>query len=63
VLLLGLPHSALRFLPVCLPAPMFFAQGYVEMKDWWRVGFLCAVTNLFIWMTFGFAWWKWLGLW
>jgi len=45
------------------PAPMFFAQGYVEMKDWWRVGFLCAITNLFIWMTFGFAWWKWLGLW
>ncbi|MCX6609630.1 MAG: DASS family sodium-coupled anion symporter [Acidobacteria bacterium] len=45
------------------PAPMFFAQGYVEMKDWWRVGFVCAIANLLIWMTFGFAWWKWLGIW
>lgn len=45
------------------PAPMFFAQGYVEMKDWWRVGFVCAITNLFVWSTVGFAWWKFIGLW
>jgi DASS family divalent anion:Na+ symporter len=45
------------------PAPMFFGQGYVEMKDWWRVGFICAITNLFIWSTVGFSWWKWIGLW
>ena len=45
------------------PAPMFFAQGYVEMKDWWRIGFCCALVNLTIWSTIGFAWWKWLGIW
>ena len=45
------------------PAPMFFAQGYVEMKDWWRIGFCCALVNLTIWSTVGFAWWKWLGIW
>ncbi|MFN8938330.1 MAG: anion permease [Acidobacteriota bacterium] len=45
------------------PAPMFFAQGYNEMRDWWRIGFACAVMNLAIWGTVGFAWWKWIGLW
>jgi DASS family divalent anion:Na+ symporter len=45
------------------PAPMFFAQGYVEMRDWWRIGFVCAVLNLTIWGTVGFGWWKWIGLW
>lgn len=45
------------------PAPMFFGQGYVEMRDWWRIGFICALANLAIWSTLGFAWWKWLGIW
>lgn len=45
------------------PSPMFFSQGYVEMKDWWRIGFVCAAVNLLIWCTAGFAWWRVLGLW
>lgn len=45
------------------PSPMFFAQGYVEMKDWWRIGFVCALVNLLIWTTVGFLWWKFLGIW
>ncbi len=45
------------------PAPMFFAQGYVEMRDWWRIGIVCALLNLTVWSTVGFAWWKWLGMW
>jgi DASS family divalent anion:Na+ symporter len=45
------------------PAPMFFAQGYVSMKDWWRVGAVVATANFAIWATIGFAWWKLLGLW
>ncbi|WP_051670135.1 DASS family sodium-coupled anion symporter [Bryobacter aggregatus] len=45
------------------PAPMFFAQEYVDMKSWWRVGFLCALLNIAIWSTVGFAWWKFVGLW
>jgi DASS family divalent anion:Na+ symporter len=45
------------------PAPMFFSHGYVDMKAWWRIGFVCALVNLSIWCTVGFGWWKLLGLW
>jgi divalent anion:Na+ symporter, DASS family len=45
------------------PSPMFFSQGYIEMKDWWRIGFVCAIANLTIWCTVGFAWWRVIGLW
>jgi DASS family divalent anion:Na+ symporter len=45
------------------PAPMFFAHGYVTMKDWWRVGFVVSLCHLAVWSTAGFAWWKLLGLW
>jgi divalent anion:Na+ symporter, DASS family len=43
-------------------APMFI-NGYVSVKDWWRVGFVCSLANLAIWLTIGFGWWKLLGLW
>jgi DASS family divalent anion:Na+ symporter len=45
------------------PAPMFYAQGYVPLKDWWRVGFVVSLTHVAVWGTVGFAWWKLLGLW
>jgi divalent anion:Na+ symporter, DASS family len=45
------------------PAPMYFAHGYVTLKDWWRVGFIVGLANLAIWGTVGFAYWKLLGLW
>ncbi len=45
------------------PAPIIFSQGYVSLKDWWRVGFLLSIANLAIWLTIGFAWWKALGFW
>jgi DASS family divalent anion:Na+ symporter len=45
------------------PSPMFFAQGYASMKDWWRVGFLVSLCHLVVWGTIGFGWWKLLGLW
>ncbi len=44
-------------------APIVYAQRYVEVADWWRVGFAASVVNLAIWLTLGFAWWKLLGLW
>lgn len=43
--------------------PIIFAQKYVGLGDWWRVGLAAAVVNLVIWLTFGVWWWKWLGLW
>lgn len=45
------------------PAPMFFAQGYASLRDWWRVGFVVSLVNITIWATVGFAWWKIIGIW
>lgn len=45
------------------PSPMFFAQDYVPMRTWWRVGAIISVVNIAIWSTIGFAWWKVLGIW
>ncbi len=45
------------------PAPIFFAQEYVRLKDWFRIGAVVSVANLLIWSTVGFAWWKFLGIW
>ena len=45
------------------PAPLFFAQDYVSLRDWWRIGFIISLLNLVIWGTIGFGWWKILGLW
>lgn len=44
-------------------APMVFAEGYVGLRDWWKVGLLVSFANLAIWLTVGFAWWKLLGFW
>ncbi len=44
-------------------APIIYVEGYVGVGDWWRVGFLISVGNLAIWLTVGFAWWKFLGFW
>jgi divalent anion:Na+ symporter, DASS family len=44
-------------------APIVFAQNYVGVGDWWRVGFVVSLANLAIWLTIGFAWWKVLGFW
>jgi DASS family divalent anion:Na+ symporter len=43
--------------------PILFGVGYVSRADWWRLGFVVSVGNLVIWLTAGFAWWKWLGYW
>lgn len=45
------------------PAPILFGMGYVSLGDWWRVGFAVSLANMAVWLTIGFAWWKWLGLW
>jgi DASS family divalent anion:Na+ symporter len=43
--------------------PILFGVGYVTRGEWWRVGFIVSVANLLIWLTAGFAWWKFLGFW
>jgi DASS family divalent anion:Na+ symporter len=43
--------------------PILFGTGYVTRTEWWRVGFFVSVANMTIWLTAGFAWWKFLGFW
>jgi DASS family divalent anion:Na+ symporter len=43
--------------------PILYSQNYVTFGEWWRAGFIVSVANLAIWLTIGFAWWKWLGFW
>ena len=44
-------------------SPVIFIEGYVSLKEWWRVGFYASVVNLAIWLSLGMMWWKVLGLW
>ncbi len=44
------------------PSPVFFGSRYVELKDWWILGFIVSVANLTIWFLLGWVWWKALGL-
>jgi DASS family divalent anion:Na+ symporter len=44
-------------------APMVFAEGYVSLKDWWRIGLIASTVNLVIWLVVGLAWWRVLGYW
>jgi DASS family divalent anion:Na+ symporter len=45
------------------PAPVLFGSGYVEVGDWWRLGFVVSLANLIIWLGVGSLWWRVLGLW
>ncbi len=44
------------------PAPVLFGSGYVELGEWWKLGFLISIVNILIWMVVGAGWWKILGL-
>ncbi len=52
----GLTHYSLA------PAPLLYGVGYVDIKDWWRIGILVSIINIVIWSTVGLFWWKFLGL-
>ncbi len=44
-------------------APVFFGPGYLSQGEWWRIGFIISVVNVFIWLGAGLLWWKTIGLW
>ena len=41
--------------------PILYSANYVTFGEWWRTGFVVSVVNLAIWLTIGFAWWRFLG--
>lgn len=45
------------------PAPIYYGSGYIDVKAWWKIGFILSIVNLIIWMGLGSLWWKVLGIW
>jgi DASS family divalent anion:Na+ symporter len=43
--------------------PILYSANYVTFAEWWRAGFVISVVNLTVWLTLGFAWWRYLGYW
>lgn len=43
--------------------PILYSANYVTFGEWWRAGFVMSIVNLIVWLTVGFAWWKYLGYW
>ncbi|WP_348666261.1 DASS family sodium-coupled anion symporter [Arsenophonus symbiont of Ornithomya chloropus] len=44
-------------------APIIFGSGYATLSEWWKIGFILSMVNLFIWIVIGGLWWKELGYW
>lgn len=44
-------------------APILFGSEYVNLKTWWKVGFIISVVFLIVWVGIGALWWKVLGFW
>lgn len=67
--LIGLSLAFCSSLFACLThygtgcAPILFGSEYVNLKTWWRMGFIISLVFLFIWIGVGSLWWKLLGLW
>lgn len=72
----GAPVGLMVYLLACLanlsaglthygtvPSPIFYSQDYASFKQWWSVGFLVALWNVFVWCTIGTLWWKLIGIW
>lgn len=44
-------------------SPIVFGSGYTTLQEWWKMGFIMSVVNMFIWTFVGGLWWKVLGYW
>jgi len=44
-------------------APILFGSEYVNLKTWWKMGFIMSIFFLVTWVGIGSLWWKVLGLW
>ncbi|HGJ5875348.1 MAG TPA: DASS family sodium-coupled anion symporter [Arsenophonus sp.] len=44
-------------------APIIYGSGYTTLAEWWKIGFILSVVNLFIWIVIGVLWWKLLDYW
>jgi divalent anion:Na+ symporter, DASS family len=44
-------------------APIYYGAGYIDRRDWWRLGFEISLVHLFVWLGIGLPWWKFLRIW
>jgi len=44
------------------PAPILYSQQHIDVKTWWKVGFITSIAYLVIWGGLGTLWWSFLGL-
>jgi len=44
-------------------APILFGSEYVNLKTWWRMGFIMSLVFIGIWVGIGSLWWNLLGYW
>lgn len=43
--------------------PIIYETGYIDQKNWWKIGGIASVFYLSIWGIVGGIWWKMLGYW
>lgn len=57
--------SAMAFmLPIATPsAAIAYSSGYLEIKDLIKAGAVLSLVSIVTFITFGFEWWEFLGLW
>lgn len=45
------------------PAALIYGAGYLKTPEFLRIGFLCGIVTVAVWLTVGMGWWKIIGLW
>lgn len=45
------------------PAPLYYGSGYIDLKSFWKTGFILSLFNIVVWLGLGSLWWKLIGLW
>lgn len=43
------------------PGPILYGSGYVELRDWWKLGAIMSLMYFVIWFGIGPLWWSVLG--
>lgn len=44
-------------------AVVYYASGFLRMREVWGAGAVCGAASLALWGTVGMGWWKVLGWW
>ena len=45
------------------PIIIYFGLGYVDSREWFRIGAIMGLFHLVVWIPAGLLWWKLLGWW